>query len=249
MRPGEPLLPCSAQPQEGQQSQWSELFPASMMRKRPAAHRRMNCSAAGSSAAQGLWGQLRVSSTLCVHVQGTVQAVFCSRRSASNQAAMRAEQWAPQGFAAGACLTASGMCVHVQATPRACWNSRRCASYQGALWVQQWASRDSQLRNASNSPRCVRACAGDQAGFLEQQALRSLAGGNVAAAVHRLGLCKEALLQECRASGYTPELCCRLGDVIGTQVRQRARTQSTLCRTKCRLVKAREMCLSRIMCT
>lgn len=71
---------------------------------------------------------------------------------------------------------------------------------------------------------CARARAGGGAGFLEQQALRSLAGGNVAAAVHRLGLCKDALLEESRASGYTPELCCRLGEVIGTQVRQHACT-------------------------
>ena len=93
------------------------------------------------------------------------------------------------------------------------------------------------------------ACAGDQAGFLEQQALRSLAGGNVAAAIHRLGLCKEALLEDCRASGYTPELCCRLGDVIGTQVRQHACTWSMLCRPECGVVRAREMYLSRIVCT
>ena len=68
----------------------------------------------------------------------------------------------------------------------------------------------------------MRECAGGRAGFLEQQALRSLAGGNVAAAVHRLGLCEEALLEECAASGYTPELCRRLGDVIGTRVRLHA---------------------------
>ena len=38
------------------------------------------------------------------------------------------------------------------------------------------------------------------------------------AAIHRLSLCREALLQECASSGYTPELCHRLGNVIGTQV-------------------------------
>ena len=75
------------------------------------------------------------------------------------------------------------------------------------------------------SPIGVCARAGGRAGFLEQQALRSLAGGNVAAAIHRLGLCKEALLEECRASGYNPELCCWLGNVIGTQVRQHACTR------------------------
>jgi hypothetical protein len=65
-----------------------------------------------------------------------------------------------------------------------------------------------------------RACAhaGKHATFLEGQALRSLAGGNVDAAIHRLSLCREALLQECASSGYTPELCHRLGNVIGTQV-------------------------------
>lgn len=61
-------------------------------------------------------------------------------------------------------------------------------------------------------------CAGKHASFLEQQALRSLAGGNVDAAVHRLGLCRDALLEEATASGHSPELCYRLGNVIGTQV-------------------------------
>ena len=117
------------------------------------------------------------------------------------------------------------------------------------MWLQQWANQVSCSRNTFKSPRYVCACAGNQAGFLEQQALRSLAGGNVAAAIHRLGLCKEALLQECRASGHTPELCCRLGDVIGTQVRQHAYTQSMLYRPKCGQVRAREMYLSRTMCT
>ena len=77
-----------------------------------------------------------LSSTPCMHAQGTVQAVLRSRRSASDQASMRSEQWATLGFAAGACLTASGMRVHAQATPRALWGSRHCASYQGTMWLQ-----------------------------------------------------------------------------------------------------------------
>ena len=60
--------------------------------------------------------------------------------------------------------------------------------------------------------------AGKHAEFLEQLALRSLAGGNVEAAINRLGLCKDALLAEVSSSGYTSELSYRLGNVIGTQV-------------------------------
>ena len=61
-------------------------------------------------------------------------------------------------------------------------------------------------------------CAGNRAEFLEQQALRSLAGGNVAAALSRMGLCKDALLDAASSAGYTPQLCYRLGSVIGVQV-------------------------------
>ena len=77
---------------------------------------------------------------LCMHAQGTVQAVLRSRRSASVQAAMRVEHWATRGFAAGACLTASGMCVHAQATRRAFWSSRRCAPWLAGMWLQQWGT-------------------------------------------------------------------------------------------------------------
>ena len=61
-------------------------------------------------------------------------------------------------------------------------------------------------------------CAGDRGEFLEQQALRSLAGGNVAAAMDRMRLCRDALLDAASSAGYTPQLCYRLGSVIGAQV-------------------------------
>ncbi len=61
-------------------------------------------------------------------------------------------------------------------------------------------------------------CAGNRAEFLEQQALRSLAGGNIAAASQRMGLCRDALLADASSAGYTPQLCYRLGSVIGVQV-------------------------------
>ena len=75
------------------------------------------------------------------------------------------------------------------------------------------------MMHCSKSRKHGRAgCAGDRADFLEQQALCSLAGGNVAAASQRMGLCKDALLEDASSAGYTPQLCYRLGSVIGVQV-------------------------------
>ena len=54
--------------------------------------------------------------------------------------------------------------------------------------------------------------------FLLNAALRSMAGGNVAAARQRFGLCKQELVAQAEAQGHTPELCCQLGDVCGSQV-------------------------------
>ena len=53
--------------------------------------------------------------------------------------------------------------------------------------------------------------------FLLNTALRSMAGGNAEAARKRLGLCKQELATHAEAQGYTPELCCQLGDVCGAQ--------------------------------
>ena len=128
-------------------------------------------------------------------------------------------------------VLSSPECVRMRAGHRAEFLKQRALCKLSGCNVA--AARDHMARcsrGVRSSPECVCARAGGRAGFLEQQALRSLAGGNVAAAVHRLGLCSEALREESRASGYTPELCCRLGEVIGTQVRQHACAR--MCRPK-----------------
>ena len=59
---------------------------------------------------------------------------------------------------------------------------------------------------------------GASVAFLLNAALRSMAGGNARAARQRLGLCKQELVAQAEGQGYTPELCCQLGDVCGSQV-------------------------------
>lgn len=96
------------------------------------------------------------------------------------------------------------ICTRTGACTSVCWPCHCCLVAQ-SLWKC--------VGNHSKST-----CAGKHAEFLEQLALRSLAGGNVEAAINRLGLCKDALLAEVSSSGYTSELSYRLGNVIGTQV-------------------------------
>lgn len=60
-----------------------------------------------------------------------------------------------------------------------------------------------------------------RAEFMLECALRSMVGGNLAAAAARLGRCREqltALAEAAGGHGYTEGACCRLGDVCGSQV-------------------------------
>ena len=83
------------------------------------------------------------------------------------------------------------ICKRTVACSPVCWRCHHCPVAQ------------SPWKCAGNHIECT--CAGKHAEFLEQLALRSLAGGNVEAAINRLGLCKDALLAEVSSSGYTSE--------------------------------------------
>jgi hypothetical protein len=61
--------------------------------------------------------------------------------------------------------------------------------------------------------------AGEGAAFLLNAALRSMAGGNVAAARQRFALARDELSAQAAKSGYTPALSCQLGEVCGSQAR------------------------------
>lgn len=81
-----------------------------------------------------------------------------------------------------------------------------------------WSSRDPQPSTLI-LVLCYAAVA--RAEYMLQCALRSMAGGNFAAAAARFGRCREQLVSLAEAAAETSwseDSCCRLGDVCGSQV-------------------------------
>lgn len=56
--------------------------------------------------------------------------------------------------------------------------------------------------------------------YLLDAALRSMAGGNMCAALARFGRGRAMLTHQAEEAGYNAKLCCQLGDVCGAQVNQ-----------------------------